>query len=30
LINDGNFIKAFTSFTKPDKQGGWQNAYLCH
>ncbi|KOP38192.1 hypothetical protein DBB36_18660 [Flavobacterium sp. WLB] len=30
LINDGNFIKAFTSFTKPDQQGGWQNAYLCH
>jgi len=30
LINDGHFIKASTSFTKPDKIGGWHNAYLCH
>uniref|UniRef100_UPI003CE8B641 ABC transporter substrate-binding protein n=1 Tax=Flavobacterium sp. 2 TaxID=308053 RepID=UPI003CE8B641 len=30
LINDGHFIKAFTSTTKPEKLGGWQNAYLCH
>lgn len=30
LINDGHFIKAFTLSAKPDKLGGWQNAYLCH
>ena len=30
LPNDGHFIKAFTSLTKPDQLGGWQNAYLCH
>ncbi|WP_132987456.1 ABC transporter substrate-binding protein [Flavobacterium zhairuonense] len=30
LINDGHFIKAFTSTTRPDNLSGWQNAYLCH
>lgn len=30
LTNDGHFIKAFSSSTKPEKLGGWQNAYLCH
>ncbi|WP_343707002.1 ABC transporter substrate-binding protein [Flavobacterium sp.] len=30
LINDGDFIKAFASQTKPDYVGGWDNAYLCH
>jgi hypothetical protein len=30
FINDGHFIKAFTSFTKPEQLGGWHNAYLCH
>ena len=30
FVNDGQFTKAFNSFTKPDYVGGWQNAYLCH
>jgi ABC-type branched-subunit amino acid transport system substrate-binding protein len=30
FVNDGHFIKAFTSSTKPEKASGWQNAYLCH
>ncbi|WP_286967605.1 ABC transporter substrate-binding protein [Flavobacterium sp. UBA4854] len=30
LLNDGDFIKAFASLTKPDHIGGWDNAYLCH
>ena len=30
LLNDGGFIKAFASLTKPDHIGGWDNAYLCH
>lgn len=30
FINDGHFIKVFTSFTKPEQLGGWHNAYLCH
>ncbi|MFB3387664.1 ABC transporter substrate-binding protein [Flavobacterium sp. LAR06] len=30
FVNDGHFIKAFTSSNKPEKAGGWQNAYLCH
>lgn len=30
LINDGDFIKAFASLTKPEHLGGWDNAYLCH
>mgnify|MGYP001116155875 FL=1 len=30
LLNDGGFIKAFASLTKPHHIGGWDNAYLCH
>ncbi|UWY27330.1 ABC transporter substrate-binding protein [Flavobacterium sp. TR2] len=30
LINDGDFIKAFASLSKPEHLGGWDNAYLCH
>lgn len=30
FVNDGHFIKAFTSSAKPEKVSGWQNAYLCH
>ena len=30
FVNDGHFIKAFRSSTKPEIVGGWQNAYLCH
>lgn len=30
LKNDGNFIKSITKTEKPEKMGGWQNAYLCH
>jgi len=30
LINNGDFVKAFASMTKPDHLGGWDNAYLCH
>lgn len=30
LVNDGHFIKALSSITKPDHQSGWHNAYLCH
>ncbi|WP_417353640.1 ABC transporter substrate-binding protein [Flavobacterium alkalisoli] len=30
LKNDGNFIKSIIKTEKPEKIGGWQNAYLCH
>lgn len=30
LENNGDFIKAVTSYTEPLAVGGWQNAYLCH